>query len=101
MGPPFHMAGISPFIDPFLAGYFLCWYEYLFSHLKAGNAAMPSVKILATLANPATTYWLRDALKSALLRDPVDALHDAEELAALLQDRLESDQTFRQIPSNM
>jgi hypothetical protein len=61
---------------------------------------MPTDKILATLANPATTYWLRDALKSALLRDPVDALHDAEELAALLQDRLESDPVFRKIPPN-
>ena len=61
---------------------------------------MPTNKILATLANPATTYWLRDALKSALSRDPVDALRDAEELAALLQDRLESDPVFRQIPPN-
>jgi hypothetical protein len=72
----------------------------LFSHLKAINAAMPTDKILASLSNPSTTYWLRDALKSALLRDPVDALRDAEELAALLQDRLESDPAFRQIPPN-
>ncbi len=52
---------------------------------------MPTLKILDALANPATTYWLRDALKSSLSRDPVDALRDAEELAALLQDRLDSD----------
>ncbi len=61
---------------------------------------MPTEKILAALADPSTSYWLRDALKSALLRDPVDALRDAEELAALLQDRLESDPVFRQIPPN-
>ncbi len=50
---------------------------------------MPTDKILTTLENPATTYWLRDAIKSALQRDPVDALHDAEELAYLLRDRLD------------
>jgi hypothetical protein len=61
---------------------------------------MPTDKILDALANPETTYWLRDAIKSALSRDPVDALHDAEELTALLQDRLESDPAFRQIPPN-
>ena len=49
---------------------------------------MPAEKILAALADPSTTYWLRDALKSALLRDPVDALRDAEALAVLLKDRL-------------
>jgi hypothetical protein len=29
------------------------------------------------LADPATSYWLRDALRSALLRDPADAALDA------------------------
>jgi hypothetical protein len=61
---------------------------------------MPTDRILDSLTNPATTYWLCDALKSALLRDPVDALRDAEELAALLQDRLDSDPAFRHIPPN-
>jgi hypothetical protein len=61
---------------------------------------LPTDKILITLADPSTTYWLRDALKSALSRDPVDALRDAEELASLLQDRLELDPAFRQIPPN-
>lgn len=51
---------------------------------------MPSHKILTTLANPATSYWLCDALKSALKRDPVDAVRDAEELAWLLRDRLDA-----------
>lgn len=50
---------------------------------------MPTDKILAVLADPSTTYWLRDALKSALPRDPVDALRDAEALVDLLRDRLD------------
>ena len=49
---------------------------------------MPTDSILATLANPSTTYWLQDAIKSALARDPVDALRDAETLASLLRERL-------------
>ena len=44
--------------------------------------------VLAVLANPATSYWLRDTIKSALQRDPVDALADAERLTALLSQRL-------------
>ncbi len=49
---------------------------------------MPTDKILAALADPSTTYWLRDALKSSLTRDPVDALRDAEALVDFLRDRL-------------
>ena len=49
---------------------------------------MPTDKILAALADQSTTYWLRDAIKSALARDPVDALRDAETLASLLRERL-------------
>jgi hypothetical protein len=49
---------------------------------------MPTDKILAALADPSTTYWLRDALKSSLARDPVDALRDAEALVDLLRDHL-------------
>lgn len=49
---------------------------------------MPTDKIMTTLENPATTYWLCDAIKTALQRDPVDALRDAEELAYLLRDHL-------------
>jgi len=49
---------------------------------------MPTEKIVHVLADPSTTYWLRDALKSSLRRDPVDALRDAEMLVDLLRDRL-------------
>ena len=40
------------------------------------------------LADPATSYWLKSAIKAALARDPVDALNDALVLAAVLDDRL-------------
>ena len=40
--------------------------------------------ISETLADPACSFWLRDALLSALERDCVDALHDAQLLARLL-----------------
>ncbi len=50
---------------------------------------MPTDKILDVLADPSTTYWLRDALKSSLTRDPVDALRDAEALVDFLRDRLD------------
>jgi hypothetical protein len=36
---------------------------------------MPTIAEI--IANPCTSYWLRDALKSAMQRDPVDALRDA------------------------
>lgn len=41
------------------------------------------------LKSPCTSYWLQDALKFALLRDPVDAAHDARLLAELLERRAE------------
>lgn len=42
------------------------------------------------LANPSTSYWLIDALTSALKRDPVDAVRDAATLAQLLEARLDN-----------
>ena len=36
--------------------------------------------IHAIIRNPATSYWLSDALRAALKRDPIDAAHDAEQL---------------------
>lgn len=57
-------------------------------NLNYSVSTMPTDKILAALADPSTTYWLRDALKSALARDPVDALRDAEQLVNLLRDYL-------------
>lgn len=48
---------------------------------------MPTEKILTALTDPSTSYWLRDALRSSIRRDPVDALKDAEQLVHLLRDR--------------
>jgi hypothetical protein len=36
------------------------------------------------LGDPAASLWLKDSLRSALRRDPVDAANDAEVLARLL-----------------
>jgi hypothetical protein len=39
------------------------------------------------LADPAASSWIKQALQSALPRDPVDAANDAEVLARLLDSR--------------
>ena len=38
--------------------------------------------------NPTTSDWLKKALESALRRDPVDAVNDAEMLFSVLNERL-------------
>ena len=56
-------------------------------------SATPSnarLDIAEVLADPAASFWLKDALRSALLRDPVDAANDAEILAQLLDQRCEA-----------
>ena len=47
----------------------------------------PSPAIVAALADPAASYWFRDALRAALNRDPIDAANDAARLASLLEAR--------------
>lgn len=44
-------------------------------------------EIQKTLANKSTSAWLKQALESALKRDPVDAANDAEVLTELLARR--------------
>ncbi len=39
------------------------------------------------LRDPAASAWLKDVLRSALARDPVDAANDADVLARLLEER--------------
>ena len=39
------------------------------------------------LADPTISYWLKDAIKTAYERDPVDALHDARRLLKMLGER--------------
>lgn len=45
------------------------------------------ITIDQVLADPAASFWLKDALRSAMERDPVDAANDAEVLAKLLAER--------------
>jgi hypothetical protein len=42
------------------------------------------------LRDPAASFWLKDSLRSALSRDPVDAANDAEVLAQQLDRRCHS-----------
>lgn len=42
------------------------------------------MNIEAILQSPTVSFWVKDALQSALKRDPVDAANDAEMLAAIL-----------------
>ena len=42
------------------------------------------------LRDPAASLWLRNALRAALVRDPVDAANDADVLARLLDRRCRS-----------
>ncbi|MDR5769652.1 hypothetical protein [Caballeronia sp. LZ028] len=46
--------------------------------------------IQAALNTPSTSYWLRDALPSALRRDCVDAARDAQILATWLDMRCDA-----------
>jgi hypothetical protein len=39
------------------------------------------------LEDPGISYWLKDAIKTAYERDPVDALHDARRLLRMLGER--------------
>lgn len=44
----------------------------------------PALSCEEILKDPSTSGWLRGALSTALLRDPVDAANDAEVLAVVL-----------------
>ncbi len=56
------------------------------------NAAAPNLRII--LNSPATSYWLRNTIESAMVRDPVDALRDAETLLAVLEERLRETMSY-------
>jgi hypothetical protein len=45
------------------------------------------LEVEEVLADPAASFWLKEALSSALNRDSVDAANDAEVLAQLLDRR--------------
>lgn len=52
--------------------------------------ADPIIEIVALMANPATSYWLKNAIATALERDPFDAERDALVLASLLTRHLDA-----------
>jgi hypothetical protein len=61
---------------------------------------MPSDdEIRQILSGQGTSYWLKNALTSALDRDPVDAVNDAELLAMVLGHR--ADQIATNFPGNI
>ena len=39
------------------------------------------------LEDPGVSYWLKDAIKTAYERDPIEALHDARWLLEMLGER--------------
>ncbi len=50
---------------------------------------MTTPEIESVMSDKSTSFWLKDALEKALMRDPVDALNDAQILANLLSANLE------------
>lgn len=57
------------------------------------NRELP--EIVAVLQDPAASFWLKAAIRSALVRDPVDAANDAELLSRLLASRCNDILTVR------
>ncbi|HEP8974316.1 TPA: hypothetical protein VDU83_006745 [Pseudomonas aeruginosa] len=57
-------------------------------YYRRESAPPPSVD--GILAAPDTSFWLKDALRAALSRDPVDAAKDAELLATVLNSRADA-----------
>jgi len=55
-----------------------------------GPGAVDLQSIDEVLADPAASFWLKTALRSALCRDPVDAAHDSKILAQLLGQRCDA-----------
>jgi hypothetical protein len=52
------------------------------------NAPAAAATIEEVMADQAASEWLKTALRTALKRDPVDALNDSLALAGVLEDRL-------------
>ena len=50
----------------------------------------PNTIAAQILTDPSGSYWLKDAVRSAIDRDPVDALNDAEALVLALRDHLQT-----------
>jgi hypothetical protein len=64
------------------------------------SAPVPQLPTIPeVLRDPCSSYWLRNALKSAIDRDCVDAVNDAELLLALLKAR--NDEIARSFGQNV
>ena len=48
-----------------------------------------SIDVENLLADPSASYWLKNAIRSALKRDPINALLDAETLREVLRQHLD------------
>lgn len=51
------------------------------------QCTLPTIENI--LSDPSISYWLKDALRTSLSRDPVDAASDAELLSGLLAARVD------------
>jgi hypothetical protein len=49
------------------------------------RVALATQQIMDVIGDPAASYWLRDVARSAIARDPVDAVNDASCLLGLLK----------------
>lgn len=55
--------------------------------MKTSHAS--SVELVAEICDdPSASYWLKEAIKALLQRDPVDAVNDSEVLAEIMRARL-------------
>ena len=57
------------------------------ANLKGYPMTLPGAAMLVDFS---ASYWLKSALRSALARDPVEALNDAEILVKTLSERLDA-----------
>jgi len=64
----------------------ICQSEALAAPELSGDLE-PILDIEQITDDPAASFWLKNALRSALIRDPVDAANDAEVLAEVLDQR--------------
>lgn len=59
-----------------------------FAHKTTGGRNVPSDDEIRKICDdPSLSYWLKNALRTALERDPVDAANDAGLLALVLDKR--------------
>ena len=53
--------------------------------MSRDERATSEQQVMDVIADPAASYWLRDAARSAIARDPVDAVNGASCLLSLLE----------------